>query len=74
MKKISLAVLLACSIVFATQPVMVFASENTENNETISIQPYADSIGWRYQMIDGKLHKRQYNYTQEKWLGKWVLV
>ena len=34
----------------------------------------ADVIGWRYKTINGKLYRRKYNYTQEKWIGSWELV
>lgn len=33
-----------------------------------------EKIGWRYKMIDGKLHKRLYNYTKGIWIGEWIPV
>ncbi|MEG0293484.1 hypothetical protein [Enterococcus sp.] len=72
MKKISLGFLFIFSFVLMLHPVTTFAAEQTVDE--VITAPYADSIGWRYQMIDGKLHKRQYNYTQEKWIGSWVLA
>lgn len=72
MKKISLGFLFICSFILMIQPVSTFAAEKSVSE--VTTEPYADSIGWRYQMIDGKLHKRQYNYTKEKWIGSWVLA
>lgn len=31
-----------------------------------------DRIDWVYKVIDGKLYKRQYNFSQNIWLGDWV--
>lgn len=72
MKKISLGFLFICSFILMIQPVTTLATEKT--NEEVIMEPYADDIRWRYQMINGVLHKRQYNYTKEKWLGSWVPV
>ncbi len=34
----------------------------------------ADLIDYVYKIIDGKLYKRLYNFTQEKWVGDWILA
>lgn len=39
-----------------------------------SATTYSDIIEWRYKVEDGQLYKRQYNYTQSKWIGNWILV
>ncbi len=54
---------------FTTSIAKAYTSD--ENNE---IMPYADTIKWRYKVIDGKLYKRQYNATKKKWVGDWVLA
>lgn len=38
------------------------------------ISPQSDSIGWRFTTINGKLYKRQFNYSTGKWIGPWILV
>ncbi|MEO3947782.1 hypothetical protein [Gorillibacterium sp. CAU 1737] len=38
-----------------------------------TITPFADIIGWRYKAVDGKMFRRQYNYSRSKWLGEWEL-
>lgn len=47
----------------------------TEIRNTIEYEKEDDLarsiIGWRYKMIDGQLYRRQYNYTEECWIGEW---
>lgn len=35
--------------------------------------PRANIIGWRYKSENGKMYRRQYNYSREKWIGEWEL-
>lgn len=35
-------------------------------------QPRADEIRWKYSVINGKLHKRLYNYSTRTWIGNWI--
>lgn len=30
-------------------------------------------IDWRYKAVDGRLYRRQYNYTEQCWIGEWEL-
>lgn len=39
-----------------------------------SAQMYRDAIVWKYKNINGRLYKRQYNYTTGKWIGDWIPV
>ncbi|WP_077612377.1 hypothetical protein [Clostridium sp. Marseille-P2415] len=39
--------------------------------EEPSVWPQSDIIEWRYKTENGKLYKRQYNYTKVKWIGDW---
>lgn len=43
----------------------------SNSNDTVS--PCAAVIGWRYKVVNGKLYRRQYNYTLGKWIGEWEL-
>lgn len=36
------------------------------------IQPRKNIIEWRYKMINGRWHKRQYDCTNQKWIGSWT--
>lgn len=33
----------------------------------------AQIIEWRYKTVNGKMYRRQYNYSREKWIGEWEL-
>lgn len=35
------------------------------------ITPCADVIEWRYKVINGRLHRRQYNTSTHRWIGEW---
>lgn len=54
--------------------VPTYASSPTPSVGSTSsvVQPQSDVIDWVYKFIDGKLCKRLYNYTQEKWIGDWI--
>lgn len=43
--------------------------------EVPDIQPYYNISGYRYKTINGKLYKRLWSYTDNKWLEpKWTAV
>lgn len=46
---------------------------NQNNSQSSQVVPFADVIGWRYKSENGKLYRRLYNYSQEKWIGEWEL-
>lgn len=43
---------------------------DAEDN-SLTITPFADITGWRYKTINGRIHKRLYNYSKQKWIGEW---
>lgn len=45
-----------------------------ETQSKDGISPLSDVIGWRFTQINGKLYKRQYNYSKGEWIGPWILV
>lgn len=51
-------------------PVTVNSQENVQ---LLSAEPFAQVIGWRYKTEDGKLYRRQYNYSRQEWIGEWEL-
>lgn len=53
-------------------PVQVYASTNEYINEMGETR--ADIIEWRYKTENGKIYKRKYNYSKEKWVGNWIFV
>lgn len=58
-------------------PTSTFAQENhsqaiIKSVEFNKVAPYSDIIKWRYKSINGKLYKRQFNYTTQQWIGDWI--
>lgn len=43
-----------------------------KSGEFIAV-PFADIKGWRYKAVDGKMYRRQYNYSKQEWIGEWEL-
>ncbi len=76
MKKFNkvLSILLICTTISISIEVQTYAYSPTSVSKTISILPRSDIIEWRYKVENGKLYKRQYNCTQDKWIGSWQLV
>ncbi len=75
-KKIFLVTLLGC---FVFQPIEASAANLTLSfpevqTQKYDISPLKDIIKWRYKSKNGKIYKRQYNYSKEKWVGKWQRV
>ncbi|KAB1438029.1 hypothetical protein [Candidatus Galacturonibacter soehngenii] len=48
---------------------------NVINSRTgeYTVVPFADIVGWRYKAVDGKMYRRQYNYSKQQWIGEWEL-
>lgn len=68
----ALATMLACSY-----GVGVEACETVKTVETVetaeAITPRSAIIGWRYKGENGRIYRRQYNYTEQCWIGEWEL-
>lgn len=62
--------------------VQTYAQSSVTSNNSVEIlmsedtivSPLSDIIEWRYKEQNGKLYKRLFNYTKEKWVGEWKLV
>lgn len=39
-----------------------------------AIQPKADIIEWRYKTENGKLYRRKFNYSKDRWIGNWEFI
>lgn len=65
----ALATMLACS--YGTG---VKACETVNTVATAeAITPRSAIIGWRYKGENGRIYRRQYNYTEQCWIGEWEL-
>lgn len=69
MKKIILVFLVATLSNNTSSFEHLEVNDNYEFSDNISVR--RDIIGWRYKNINGRLYKRQYNYSKGIWLGKW---
>lgn len=77
---LSIVILTLCTSTFSVnasaqtvqekKPSIELSSSNAETRG-----PHLDAhiIGWRYKSVDGKVYRRQYNYSREKWIGAWEL-
>lgn len=62
--------------------VQTYAQSSVTSNNSVEllmsedtiVSPLSDIIEWRYKEQNGKLYKRLFNYTKEKWVGEWKLV
>ena len=54
-------------------PSTVQSTTTISKSEEFIATPFADITGWRYKAVDGKMYRRQYNYSKQKWLGEWEL-
>ncbi len=76
MTKKLLLILSAAFILAALPPSSTYAApcEAPVTSGLTQVTPRADDIRYVYKTINGKLHKRLYNYTTNKWVGDWILV
>lgn len=74
-KKFIIILVMLCSVAFMNLwTVPVFASESlVESRISTEFQTSAATIGWRYKNENGKLYRRLYDYTNQKWIGEWEL-
>lgn len=70
MKKIMIMLVLIASMNIVT-PVLANETEVTANIDVT--MPYKDQLVWKYKVINGKLYKRLWNQTLNKWVGDhWI--
>lgn len=67
-------ILLVCVTISGGISIQVHAQTLPTKSNTSSVTPQSNIIEWRYKIVDGKLYKRQYDYTKEVWVGDWILV
>lgn len=56
------------SVIISTIPVM--ASESSIG----TIEPYGDVLVWKKKIMNGRLYKRLWNETKNRWETDWILV
>ena len=68
MKKILFGILITLTFI-STGTIQTKAIEN--NNQ---ISTYKDVKEWRYKIMNGRLYKRLFNESKERWETDWILV
>ena len=53
-------------------PNVVFMQSTKAIAEDGGISTRADIIDWRFSTIDGRMHRRLYNYSRSCWIGEWI--
>ena len=66
--------LFICVTISSTIGIDAFAYAPAYEIKTENYSPLSDIIEWRYKTINGKLYKRQYNCTKDRWIGSWQLI
>lgn len=76
MKKLTkvLNTIFICAILLGGTDLSACAQIPATDNSQSSVTPFADIIDWRYKVENNKMYKRLYNYTQQVWVGEWILV
>ena len=70
MKKIMIMLMLIASMNIVT-PVLANETEVTANIDVT--MPYKEQLVWKYKFINGKLYRRLWNQTLNKWVGDhWI--
>lgn len=55
--------------------IMCYAAHDAEgnyNDSSASIEERTEGEVWHYRFYDGKMQKRLWSVTQEKWLTDWI--
>ncbi|MBS7007283.1 hypothetical protein [Anaerostipes sp.] len=80
MKKLSknlLTVGILCLFSAIVFVIPVSAAENAAPEtslQTSDMTIFSADIIWRYKTENGKLYKRKFNTSTNKWIGEWILV
>ena len=70
MKKIMIMLVLIASMNIVTP---VLANETEVTTDIDVTMPYKDQLVWKYKFINGKLYRRLWNQTLNKWVGDhWI--
>ena len=72
-RKFLLTFLFTAALTVSVVPCRTEAMEPPATSEE-RISPRADNIVWFYKTINGKLYRRPYNKSQNKWIGNWEPV
>ncbi|MFP3156019.1 hypothetical protein LQZ18_16665 [Lachnospiraceae bacterium ZAX-1] len=76
MKKLfkTFMILMIAIAIFGGMGVQAHAQFSLIDSSISSMSPRSDIIEWRYKVKNEKLYKRLFNYTDDVWVGKWILM
>lgn len=74
LKKLSITLILATILIAGAPITKADEQVNTDTTDIGTITPRQRILEWRFKTIDGKLYKRLYDYTAQKWIGSWQRV
>lgn len=74
LKKLSITLLLATILIASAPIAKADEQDSTNTTDTETITPRKRILEWRFKTIDGKLYKRLFDYTADKWIGNWERV
>lgn len=74
MKKILVPLFLCIAVIFKVSP--IYAQENTslENTTSAVIEPRVDILQWILKTENGKMYKRLWNASKNRWETDWILI
>lgn len=75
MKKRAIILTVFCAgILFSAGNITAYAKQPfIQYSADVGIEPYSASYEWRYKDEDGKLYRRLYDKTNQRWVGGWEL-
>lgn len=73
-KKLAALGCMAClSLSILACPVATMSVEAAVREDE-SVMPMSDAIEWVFDIVEGKVYKRLYNYSTANWIGDWIYV
>ncbi len=75
-KTLKLTVLgaLCCLFLFFMIPEYTMTADAAVGTGSDTVQPQQEIVEWIYKIEDGKLYKRLYNHTTDKYITDWIYV
>ncbi|WP_314065976.1 hypothetical protein [uncultured Vagococcus sp.] len=70
--KFLLMVILGTVLPFNSGVLAVEKGDKLEPNSPLIER--AKIVEWRFKTVDGKVYKRLFDYTNQKWIGDWLKV
>lgn len=69
------AIIISLLVFFNTFNIAAYAQSPVVDNiiASIEIETRAANIDWVYKPENGKIYRRLYDFTNQKWIGDWVL-